>query len=224
MCKIAKMTLTVALLAATARMAAGAGGGEKVPKPQADLQAYQARGLREHFPNVVLINQDRKKVHFYDDLIEGKLVVIQFMFTNCERFCPMVTPNLVKVQEELRKRAPGEVSMVSITVDPNHDTPEVLKAYAEKFHIQEGWQFLTGRKSDIDRLRRELGLYYPEDKQFEHMNMITIGKEPTGQWLSMRALNKPDVIAYTVLLLAHRQTRALVKPDSASHPALVAGK
>jgi len=224
MCKIAKMTLTVALLAATARMAAGAGGGEKVPKPQADLQAYQARGLREHFPNVVLINQDRKKVHFYDDLIKGKLVVIQFMFTNCERFCPMVTPNLVKVQEELRKRAPGEVSMVSITVDPNHDTPEVLKAYAEKFHIQEGWQFLTGRKSDIDRLRRELGLYYPEDKQFEHMNMITIGKEPTGQWLSMRALNKPDVIAYTVLLLAHRQTRALVKPDSASHPALVAGK
>jgi protein SCO1/2 len=224
MCKTAKMTLTVVLLAATARVAAGAGGGEKVPKPQADLQAYQARGLREHFPNVVLINQDKKKVHFYDDLIKGKLVVIQFMFSNCERFCPMVTPNLVKVQEELRKRAPGEVSIVSITVDPDHDTPEVLKAYAQKFHIQEGWQFLTGRKSDIDRLRRELGLYYPEDKQFEHMNMITIGKEPTGQWLSMRALNKPDVIAYTVLLLAHRQTRALVKPDSASHPALVAGK
>jgi protein SCO1/2 len=224
MCKIAKMTLTVALLAATARMAAGAGGGDKPPRPQADLQAYQARGLREHFPNVVLINQDKKKVHFYDDLIKGKLVVIQFMFSNCERFCPMVTPNLVKVQEELRKRAPGEVSMVSITVDPDHDTPEVLKAYAQKFHIQEGWQLLTGRKSDIDRLRRELGLYYPEDKQFEHMNMITIGKEPTGQWLSMRALNKPDVIAYTVLLLAHRQTRAAMKPDSASHPALVAGK
>ncbi len=224
MCKFAKVTLTVVLAAATAGRAAAAGGGDKPPSPQADFQAYTARALREHFPNVVLINQDKKKVHFYDDLIKGKLVVIQFMFANCERFCPMVTPNLVKVQEELRKRAPGEVSLVSITVDPDHDTPEVLKAYAEKFHIQEGWQFLTGRKSDIDRLRRELGLYYPEDKQFEHMNMITIGKEPTGQWLSMRALNKPDVIAYTVLLLTHRQTRAVVKPDSHSHPALVAGK
>jgi cytochrome oxidase Cu insertion factor (SCO1/SenC/PrrC family) len=198
--------------------------GEKVPKSQADLQAYQARNLREHFPNVVLINQDKKKLHFYDDLIKGKLVVIQFMFTNCERFCPMVTPNLVKVQDELQKRAPGEVSIVSITVDPDHDTPDVLKAYGQKFHIQKGWQFLTGRKSDIEGLRRELGLYYPEDKQFEHMNMITIGKEPTGQWLSMRALNIPDVIAYTVLLLTNHSTRAVVKPDSASQLSLVAGK
>lgn len=224
MCKLAKVTLTFFLVAASAGLAAGKGSGEKVPSTQADLQAYQARALREHFPNVVLINQDKKKLHFYDDLIKGKLVVIQFMFTNCERFCPMVTPNLVKVQEELQKRAPGEVSLVSITVDPQHDTPDALKAYAQKFHIQQGWQFLTGRKSDIDGLRRELGLYYPEDKQFEHMNMITIGKEPTGQWLSMRALNKPDVIAYTVLQLTNHSTRAVVKPSSAAHVPLVAGK
>ena len=82
----------------------------------------------------------------------------------------------------------------------------------------------TGRKSDIEGLRRELGLYYPEDKQFEHMNMITIGKEPTGQWLSMRALNKPNVIAYTVLLLTNHSTHAAVKPSSASQLPLVAGK
>jgi protein SCO1/2 len=224
MCKVAKLTLAVVLVAATAGMAAGAGSGEKVPKPQADFQAYTAHALREHFPNILLVNQDKKKVHFYDDLIKGKIVVIQFMYSNCERFCPMVTPNLVKVQEELQRRAPGEVSIVSITVDPDHDSPEVLKAYGQKFHIQEGWQFLTGRKSDIDRLRRELGLLYAEDKQFEHMNMITIGKEPTGQWLSMRALNKPDVIAYTVLLLTSHATRAVAKPDFASHPPVVAGK
>ena len=222
---VARIMLTVFLVAAATGLATGAAQGEKekVPKSQADLQAYQARGLRQHFPNVLLINQDKKKVHFYDDLIKGKLVVIQFMFTNCERLCPMVTPNLVKVQEELLKRSPEEVSIVSITVDPERDTPEALKAYAQKFHIQKGWQFLTGNKSDVDRLRRELGLLYPEDQQFEHMNMITIGKEPTGQWLSMRALNKPDVIAYTVLLLTNRQTGAVMKPE-ASNPALVAGK
>ncbi len=224
--KFAKMTLTFVLVAATTGLAVGKGSGEKVPTTQAELQAYQARNLRAHFPNVVLVNQDKKKLHFYDDLIKGKLVVIQFMFTNCERFCPMVTPNLVKVQEELQKRAPGEVSIVSISVDPEHDTPGALKAYGQKFHIQQGsqWQFLTGRKADIDRLRRELGLYYPEDQQFEHMNMITIGKEPTGQWMSMRALNKPDVIAYTVLQLTDHLRRGAVKPDSAAQPPLVAGK
>jgi len=110
----------------------------------------------------------------------------------------MVTPNLVKVQKELEKQWPKKVHIVSITVDPDHDTPQVLKAYAEKFHVQPGWQFLTGLRADIDHIRRELGLYYPEDTQFEHMNMITIGREPTGQWITMRALNRPDVIAYTV--------------------------
>jgi hypothetical protein len=56
------------------------------------------------------------------------------------------------------------------------------------------------------------------------MSVITIGKEPTGQWLCMRALNKPDIIAYTVLLLTRRATRDAMMPDSASHPPLVAGK
>ena len=127
--------------------------------------------------------------------------MIQFMFSNCERLCPMVTRNLVKVQKELQKQAPPkEVSMISITVDPDHDTPEVLKAYAKKFHVQTEWTLLTGRKSDIDIewIRRELGVYDPEDKQFELMNMLTIGKEPPVQWLSLRALAKPDVIVYTV--------------------------
>jgi protein SCO1 len=203
MFKVAKFTLTIFLAVATARLAADGGRAEKVPNPQTDFPAYTAHSLRKHFPNVLLINQDKKKVRFYDDLIKGKIVVIQFMFSNCERLCPMVTPNLVQVQKELRKRSPDEVSIISITVDPDRDTPEVLNAYAKKFHVKAGWQFLTGSKSDTERIRRELGLYYPEDQQFEHMNMITIGKEPTGQWLSMRALNKPDVIVYTVLRLTH---------------------
>ena len=133
-------------------------------------------------------------------MIKGKIVMIQFMFSNCERLCPMVTRNLVKVQNELQKQAPKEVSMISITVDPDHNTPEVLKAYAKKFDVQTEWTLLTGRKSDIDIewIRRELGVYDLEDKQFELMNMLTIGKEPPVQWLSLRALAKPDVIVYTV--------------------------
>lgn len=175
--------------------------------PQIDFQAYTARALREHFPNVPLVTQDKKTVRFYDDVIKGKVVMIQFMFTNCEQFCPMVTPNLVKVQTELHKRAVREVSMISITVDPIHDTPEVLKEYSSKFHVQAGWQFLTGNKSDIDRIRRELGVYDPDDKKIEHMNVLTIGKESTGQWLAIEALAKPDDIVQTVLPLTDRPTR-----------------
>lgn len=177
------------------------------PVPLIDYQAYTARALREHFPNVPLVTQDKKTVHFYDDLIKGKVVIMQFMFANCDQFCPMVTPNLVRVQTELQKRAAGGVTMISITVDPIHDTPGVLKEYAGKFHVKPGWQFLTGQKSDIDQIRRGLGVYDPDDKKIEHMNVLTIGKESTGQWLAIEALAKPDDIVQTVLSLTKRPAR-----------------
>ena len=158
-------------------------------------------------------------------MIKGKIVVIQFMFANCERLCPMVTPNLVKVQKQLQEQALGKVSFVSITVDPDHDTPEVLKVYSQKFQVQPGWQFLTGKRADIDRIRRELGGYDPEDQQFEHMNVLTVGNEPVEDWFGIRALDKPDVIAYTVLRLTKRMTGSTGgKPVSAPQHPLMAGK
>lgn len=223
MSNVAKVTLTLLLAAATVRLAVCGDGKEQVPNPQTDFQAYTARALRQHFPNIVLTNQENKKVRLYDDVIKGKIVVIQFMFSNCERLCPMVTPNLVKVQKELEKQSPGKVKIVSISVDPEHDTPAVLKAYAKKFHVQPGWQFLTGRRQDIDWLRRELGLYYPEDQQFEHMNMLTVGREPTGQWFTIRALNNPEVIAYTVRKIIPDTTSGRVNPISAKHARSFAG-
>ena len=77
------------------------------PVLPADYQTYTSRALREHFPNVPLVTQDKKTVRFYDDVIKDRVLIIQFMFTNCEQFCPMVTPNLARVQKELQKRAAG---------------------------------------------------------------------------------------------------------------------
>src|ERR1700693_83891 len=109
------------------------------PPPRAtspiNSEAYTSKALREHFPNVPLVTQDKKTVRFYDDLIKDKVLIIQFMFTNCEQFCLTVTPNLVRVQTELQKRGARGVTMISITVDPVHDTPGVLKEYASKFHV-----------------------------------------------------------------------------------------
>jgi protein SCO1/2 len=217
-------TFAIVLAAATAGQAVGGKRREQAPNPQTDFQAYTAYQLRQHLPNIQLVNQDGKKLRFYDDLIKGKIVMIQFMFTSCDRLCPMVTPNLVKVQKELQKQAPGEVNLVSISVDPDHDTPAALKAYAAKFHVGPNWQFLTGRKSEIERLRRELGVFDPENTTFEHMNVVTIGKEPTGQWFCMRALNRSDVIAYTVLRLTNRMTSTGGKPASSPQARLTAGK
>lgn len=187
------------------------------PVSPIDFQAYTARALREHFPNVPLVTQDKKTVRFYDDLVKNKVLIIQFMFTNCEKFCPMVTPNLVRVQKQLQERAANIVTMISITVDPSHDTPGVLKEYASKFHVQPGWQFLTGQKSDVDQIRRGLGVYDPDDKKIEHMNVLTIGKESTGQWLAIEGLAKPEDIVQTVLSLAGHPAQSTAPQAGSRH-------
>src|ERR1044072_6301085 len=111
-----------------------------------------------HFPNVELITQDGKKVHFYDDLIKGKVVALELIYTTCKYNCPLETARMVQLQKELGDRVGKEVFFYSITIDPEHDTPEVLKAYAEKYHVKPGWLFLTGKATDIKLLSHKLGL------------------------------------------------------------------
>src|SRR5258708_5456056 len=104
----------------------------------------------DYFPNVPLTTQDGKVVRFYDDLIKGKIVAIDLIYTTCQYACPLETARLVQVQKLLGDRMGRDVFFYSITIDPDHDTPAVLKDYAEKFGAGPGWLFLTGTQADID--------------------------------------------------------------------------
>jgi protein SCO1/2 len=146
-----------------------------------------------HFPNVTLITQDGKKVRFYDDLIKGKIVAIDLIYTSCEYACPLETARLAQVQKKLGARVGSDIFFYSISIDPVHDTPEVLKAYMEKYHIGPGWTFLTGKKEDIDFLSKRLGLYSdPSINKDGHMPHLLIGNEVTGQWIRGSALDNPS--------------------------------
>ena len=98
-------------------------------------------------PNIELTDQDGKKVHFFDDLIKGKVVMVNFIFTTCEAVCPMETARMKRVQDMLGDRVGKDIFFYSITIDPDTDTPEVLKAYRKKFDIGPGWTFLTGNEA-----------------------------------------------------------------------------
>src|SRR5258708_16228911 len=114
-----------------------------------------------YFPNVTLTTQEGRSVRFYDDLIKGKIVAINLIYTSCQYNCPLETARLAQVQKLLGDRMGKDVFFYSITIDPQHDTPAVLKAYAEQFGAGPGWFFLTGKEADIDLLSRNLGLYSP---------------------------------------------------------------
>ena len=164
--------------------------------------------LAEHFPNVTLRTQDNQQVRFYDDVVKGKVVVINFMFTTCPVQCPRATANLAEFQLALGDHAGRDVFMISISVDPEHDTPAVLKEYAERFHARPGWIFLTGKAADIELIQRRLGAY-PTDGT-PHTGMAIYGNETSGSWSATPIVRNGAGMARIVL--------RLVEPTAATSP------
>jgi protein SCO1/2 len=153
-----------------------------------------------YFPNVPLITQDGITVRLYDDLLKGKAVAINLIYTNCKDECPLETARLVQVQRLLGDRVGKDIFFYSISIDPQHDTPAVLKAYAEKFGVGPGWLFLTGNENDIKLVANKLGLSRPNDtaNRDGHQPFLMLGNEPTGQWMRNSAVASPKYLATTI--------------------------
>jgi protein SCO1/2 len=154
----------------------------------------------EYFPNVPLTTQDGTTVRFYDDLLKGKAVAINLIYTHCQHECPLETARLVQVQRLLGDRVGKDLFFYSISIDPARDTPTVLKAYADKFHVGPGWLFLTGKKEDITLISKKLGLSSLTDaaNRDGHMPSLMIGNEATGQWMRHSAVDDPRFLAVTI--------------------------
>jgi protein SCO1 len=152
-----------------------------------------------YFPNVPLTTQDGTTVHFYDDLLKGKIVAIDLIYTHCQDSCPLETARLAQVQKMLGDRVGKDIFFYSISIDPERDTPAELKAYAEKFHAGPGWTFLTGKKADIDLISHKLGLYSdPKETRDGHTAFLLLGNEPTGQWIRNSALDNPRFLSVMI--------------------------
>jgi protein SCO1 len=150
-----------------------------------------------YFPNVELFTQHGKKVLFYDDLVKGKQVAINAIFTTCKDVCPLETANMVQLRKVLGARAGKDVHLYSISIDPKRDTPEVLKVYAEKFGAD--WTFLTGRPEDIKLIMKKLALIRdrddPTSRQGHHAAYLMVGSVEGGQWTRFSAVDNPRFLA-----------------------------
>jgi protein SCO1/2 len=193
-------------------------------RAEAPREAGRSRWGANYFPNISLVSHEGKSVRFFDDLIEDKVVVINFIFTSCTDACPMDTARLVQVQHILGDRVGRDIFMYSITVDPEHDTPEVLAEYAKRFRAGPGWWFLTGDEADILLLRKKLGLYIAGlDKESKDHNMsFLIGNQRTGQWMKRSPMDNPYFIADQIgSWLSNWETPSgLTNPDYAHAPEL----
>jgi protein SCO1 len=182
------------------------GAAAAVLAPFALGSSGKARDLHQDgaawFTNVEVKTHDGRTLHFYDDVMKGKIVLINFFFTDCDAICPLMTENLARVQELLGPRVGTEIFMASISLQPEHDTPEVLAAYAKTYGIGPGWQLLTGKKDDIELLRHRLG-FVDSDKvedadPEQHIGTVRIANEPMHRWAMSPALLNPPALVRAV--------------------------
>jgi protein SCO1/2 len=117
------------------------------------------------------------------------VVLVQFLYTRCEGICPGVTAELADVQTALGERLGREVFLISVTLDPENDGPDELRAYREAVGARPGWTFVTGAPADIDAIRRRLGVYDPNPEidadRSQHSGKVVIGNERLGRWGSI---------------------------------------
>jgi cytochrome oxidase Cu insertion factor (SCO1/SenC/PrrC family) len=146
----------------------------------APVESSSAETSKMDIPDIELLDQNGRKIHFYSDLVKGHTVAINFIFTTCTTICPPLGATFARVQKELGNRVGRDVRLISITVDPATDTPERLKAWGAKFHAGEGWTFVTGDKPQVDELLRALGA--SSARREDHSPTVLIGNDTSGTW------------------------------------------
>ena len=149
-------------------------------------------------------DQNGKSLKFYSDLIKGKVVAVNFVFTTCTAVCPSLTATFRKVQQQLVEHK-FDAQLISISVDPTTDTPERLHAFAEKFKAEPGWTFVTGNSSDIEVLLKELGVFVANKN--DHTPMVLIGNDKAGYWTRAYGLSSPAALVKLLTDAANRTER-----------------
>lgn len=143
-------------------------------------------------PDVEVLDQEGNALHFYSDLIKGKTVAINFIFTNCTTICPPLAATFARVQREMGDKVGKDVHFISISVDPLTDTPERLKAWGAKFKAGAGWTFVTGTRQEMDKLLYALGASV--SRREDHTPSVIIGNDVKGVWTRTYGLAKTSLM------------------------------
>lgn len=192
---IRRMTLLVLL--STAAMAAEKHGLE-------NAAAAPVSQVKPAIPDLQLVDQDGKTVRFYSDLVKGKVVAINFVFTTCTTICPPLGATFARIQKVLGERMGSDLQLISISVDPAVDTPQRLKAWSDRFHRKAGWTLVTGPKPDVDVLLAALGSEVAG--KADHTPMILIGNDATGTWTRAYGLGGATQVMKTIeAVAAHKE-------------------
>ena len=165
----------------------------------ADKAASEAKA-RDYFSNVELVDQNGRSLRFYDEVLKDNIVVISFIFTNCQSACPLMTRNLTMIRDMLREDERRAIQFISISIDPLRDTPAAMKEFAQKHDADNGgWLWLTGQPDDVNFVTQRLGSY--TDDPEAHTTTLLAANVRSAHWTKIPPNVPPNGVAARLRLL-----------------------
>jgi protein SCO1/2 len=153
---------------------------------------YARQTANYRIPEVNLVRADGQSVAFLKELDDGRPVVLNFIFTTCTAVCPVLSQSMVEFRRKLEKLdtdAPRP-HLVSVSIDPEQDTPARLRAYAEKFGTDAAWNFYTGTTSTSVTLQKAFQAYFGD--KMHHRPMTFMRAAPGQPWVRLEGFATPD--------------------------------
>ncbi len=193
-------TMTACMIGCMALAVGPSAFAESADSATAATSAQEEERARSYFTNLELINQDGETVRFFDDVLKDKVVVINFIFTNCEGACPLITQKLTLVRDRMEGHIGDPLRFVSLSLDPVRDTPAALKEFAKVHHADhDGWVFLTGKPENLEDIIKRLGQYTNDVEA--HSTMMLAGNVNAAHWMKILPHEQPPAIAEKLRLL-----------------------
>jgi protein SCO1 len=175
------------------------GAVEPAEQPEAAPQRLRASNLPYHVPDVKLVRQDGAAVSLPAEMDDGRPVVLNFIFTSCEDICPLMTQTFTAFQRKLGAET-ARVHLMSISIDPEQDTPKRLREYAKRFKAGPGWTYYTGTEAASVAVQRAFNVYRGD--KMSHTVVTFMRPAPGASWRRLDGFATPDDLM--------REYRALV--------------
>lgn len=151
----------------------------------AEKKGYQRSMERYSLPDVTLIDQNGGKVRLQSLMASDRPVVVDFIFGTCTTICPILSSCFINLQQKLGDDS-RKVHLVSISIDPENDTPKVMKEYLKRYRAKQGWDFLTGSRKDVDAVMKSFNAYIPN--KMSHFALTLIHKPGEGKWVRVTGI------------------------------------
>lgn len=157
-------------------------------------------------PDVLVLNQNAKKLDFKKDVIGNNIVVVNFAYTTCTTVCPVTSSIFSMLQKRLTNEIDKEVKLVTVTVDPARDTPLKLLKYSGKFSNGKGWSWITGDVKTIEKVLDAFGAYTPNFE--DHPAMTMVGDAGSSEWYRYYGFAAPENLEARVRELINKRNKS----------------